>query len=88
MIRFAVHENIASADVTIGCGPASEAVFQFQFNWYGDKHAAGLLVESANKKFANTVVDIRREEYERGYRDGRQHRQKSDYFQPTFRRLY
>ena len=88
MIKFALRDKFAFADVTINCGPAGEVVSQFPFNWHGDEYAAGLLVESANKKFSNTVVDIRREEYERGYRDGRQHRQKSDYFQPTFRRLY
>jgi hypothetical protein len=45
---------------------------------------ARLLIDQLNKQLHDSIRRIREEEYNRGYKDGRGHQERDNYFRPTF----
>jgi hypothetical protein len=52
-------------------------------NWY-----ASLLRDHFDKKLRDTVIEIREEEYQRGYKDGRGKKAKTDWFSCLLKRAF
>lgn len=64
--------------VTIEGGPLN-STYHFSFDC-GDKHYAELLADRFNEQLWNRVENVRKLEYNQGYKDGRSKKEKKKYF--------
>jgi hypothetical protein len=61
-----------------------ESTYHFNFDC-GDKHYASLLKNHFDKALRARIENIRQEEYEKGYKDGRAKRAKKSWFSTLLR---
>ncbi len=70
--------------VNVENGPL-DATYTFRYNC-GNKWYASLLSDRLQSELSSLVEIIRKEEYERGYREGRSHKVKKEWFASILRK--
>ena len=81
MIKFSKNGDQVRMKVTVNIPYVGEIIYWFDWNC-ANKEYAGLLADKMNNEFGNAIEKARREEYKKGYKDGKHHNKKETWFKP------